>query len=99
MSICVYSGFIVVVGYIVRLAMVLCYRTTNVDTSLGMLAEPGKPTPLSAIDPFQIWFWVLVAVGLIVTRQLSRRMAVVSCTLMGLIAIGVRLALIYGAKT
>ncbi len=99
MSICVYSGFIVLVGHMVRLAMVLYYRTANVDTSLGMLADPGKPTPFSAIDPFQIWFWVLVATGLIVTRQLSRRMAIVSCTLMGLVAIGVRLALIYGAKT
>lgn len=99
MSVCVYSGFIVLVGYMVRLAMLFYYRTTDVDTSLGMLAQQGTPSPLSAIDPFRIWFWVLVALGLVVTRQLSRRMAIVSCTLMGLVAIGVRVALVYGAKT
>jgi len=95
MSICVYSGFIVLAGFALRLAMVFYFRTTEVDTSLKLLGAPGTPTPLAAIDPFRIWFWVLVATGLIVTRQLSRRMAIVSCTLMGLIAIGVRLALVY----
>jgi hypothetical protein len=99
MSICVYSGFIILVGFVLRLAMVFHYRTAEVDTSLRMLAGPGAPTPLAAIDPFRIWFWVLVATGLIVTRQLSRRMAIVSCTLMMLIAIGVRLAIIYSAST
>jgi hypothetical protein len=98
MSICVYSGFIVLVGYIVRLAMVICYRTTQVDTSLGMLVAPGQPTPLSAVDPFRIWFWVLVAIGLTVTRQLSRRMAIVSCAVMGLVVIGVRAAMAYSLK-
>lgn len=95
MSICVYSGFIVVVGYVLRLVMVIYYRTTEVDTSLGMLVAPGKPTALSAVDPFQIWFWVLVATGLMVTRQLSRRIAIVSCALMGLTAVGVRIGIAY----
>jgi hypothetical protein len=99
MSICVYSGFIVLAGCVVRLGMVLYYRTTEVDTSLGMLRAPGAPTPLSGVDPFRIWFWVLVAIGLVVTRQLGRRMAIVSCTLMGLIAVGVRVALAYVPKT
>lgn len=98
MSICAYSGFILLFGYIVRLAMVVYYRTTEVDTSLGMLAAPGEPSPLSAVDPFRIWFWVLVALGLIVTRQLSRRIAIVSCALMGLAAVGIRVAMVYGMK-
>ena len=96
MSICVYSGFILLIGYIVRLAMVIYYRTAEVDTSLGMLAAPGKPSPLSAVDPFRIWLWVLVVIGLVVTRQLSRRLAVVSCALMAVVAAGVRVALIMG---
>ncbi|MGD2111443.1 MAG: YIP1 family protein [Phycisphaerae bacterium] len=99
MSICVYSGFIVLVGYIVRLAMVMHYRTTEVDTSLKMLAPPGASSPLAAIDPFRIWFWILVAIGLIVTRQLSRRMAIASCTVMALITIGVKMALVYQANS
>ncbi|MHC4698088.1 MAG: YIP1 family protein, partial [Planctomycetota bacterium] len=90
MSICVYSGFITLIAHIVRLAMVICYRTTEVNTSLEMLAAPGKPSALAAVDPFRIWFWVLVVIGLIVTRQLSRRMAIVSCTLMALTAAGLR---------
>lgn len=96
MSLCVYSGFIVLAGHVVRLAMLIHYRTTDVDTTLRMLVAPGARTPLAAIDPFRIWFWALVAWGLIVTRQLSRRMAVVSCTLMALAAIGIRMAAMYG---
>jgi hypothetical protein len=99
MSICVYSGFIVLAGYLVRFAMVMYYRTTDVDTSLGMLVAPGTDSPLSAIDPFRVWFWVLVAMGLIVTRQLSRRMAIVSCTVMALLTAGARAAMTYGMKT
>ena len=99
MSICVYAGFIELIGYSVRLAMVIYYRTTEVDTSLRMLAAPGEPSPLAAIDPFRIWFWVLVAFGLIVTRQLSRRMAIASCAVSGLLAAGVRLAVEYAPRS
>ena len=99
MSICVYAGFIELVGCLVRFAMVVYYRTAEVDTSLGLLAAPGEPSPLVAIDPFRIWFWVLVAWGLTVTRQLSRRMAIASCTACGLLAAGVRVALEYAAKS
>lgn len=98
MSVCVYAGFIELVGYMVRLAMVICYRTTEVDTSLSMLAPPGQPSPLVAVDPFRIWFWILVAMGLIVTGQLSRRMAIVSCALMGLLAAGVRVGVAFAAN-
>ena len=98
MSVCVYSGFIVLVGYVVRLVMVACYRTTDVDTSLAMLEAPGKLSALSAVDPFRIWFWVLVALGLIVTRQLSRRMGVIVCALMALTAAGVRVAVALTVK-
>jgi len=93
MSLCVYAAFIDLVGYAVRLAMVVTYRTTAVEPSLAMLGDPHVPTPLVAANPFWIWSWVLIAMGLMVTRQLSRRMAVVSCVLMGLIAAGIRVAL------
>ncbi len=86
MSICVYAGFIELLAEVLRLAMVLTYRTIDVNTSLAMLAEPGKPSVLAAIDPFRLWFWILVAIGLTVTRQLSRRMAAVACTIMAIVA-------------
>lgn len=97
MSICVYAGFIELLGAVIGLAMMLHYRTVDVNTSLGMLAPPGKPSVLGAIDPFRIWFWVLVAIGLTVTRQLSRRTAIASTLIMGLIAFGVRAALEFAA--
>jgi hypothetical protein len=43
---------------------------------------------LSAVDPFAAWFWILVALGLVITGQLSRRAAVVTCALFWLIAAG-----------
>lgn len=92
MAICVYAGFVVFLGHVVRLAMVITYRTIDVDTSLAMLSAPGKASPLSAVDPFRIWFWVLVAMGLVITRQLSRRSAIVSCTSMAFLAAGARVA-------
>ncbi len=95
MSICVYAGFIDLVACVLRVAMMLRYRTIDVDTSLGMLAETGKPTLLVAFDPFLIWFWVLVAIGLTVTRQLSRRMSIASCVLLCITTMGMRVGLTY----
>lgn len=95
MSICVYAGFIDLAAYLLQLGMMFYYRRLDVDTSLAALGAPGKPTVLAAIDPFQIWFWVLVAIGLTVTQQLSRRMAIVTCALMCLVAVGGRAALAF----
>jgi hypothetical protein len=86
MSICVYAGFIELLACALRLLMMIAYRTTQVDTSLRMMSEPGKPSPWAAIDPFRIWFWVLVVMGVTVTRQLSRRAALMTCSMMFLIA-------------
>lgn len=97
MSICVYAGFIELVAFGLVLAMLVAFQTTRVNTSLAMLAEPGSPTVLSAIDPFRVWFWVLVAMGLTVTRQLTRRMAILACSLFCAIALGVRMGLAYVA--
>ncbi len=97
MSICVYAGFIELTAYVLKLVMMLYYHSTEVDTSLRALAEAGKPSALGAIDPFRIWFWVLVCIGLVTTHQLSRRMAVVTCCVLGLGALGVRIALEYVA--
>jgi hypothetical protein len=97
MSICVYAMFVDLLAQAVRLAMILFYRTIEVNTSLGMVSASRGLAWLSAIDPFRIWFWVLVAIGLTVTQQLSRRMAIVSCMLMCLVAMGVRAAVAYAA--
>lgn len=98
MSICVYAGFIELLGAVVCLAMMLHYRTMDVGTSLAALAPPGKPSMLAAVDPFRIWFWVLVAIGLTVTRQLSRRMAIFSCLVLGLLGFGIRAGVIFASS-
>ncbi len=96
MAVCVYSAVVDVLAAGLRLAMMLYYRTIQVDTSLGLLVASAEETGtlktiLSAVDPFRAWFWVLVALGLMVTGQLSRRAAVVTCVLFWLIATGVRM--------
>jgi len=98
LAICVYSAAVEVMAAGLRLVMMIAYRSGEVRTSLDVLVPAGEETQvfrqlLSGIDPFRIWFWILVAIGLVATRQLSRRMAVVSCTVMALTAIGVRMAI------
>ncbi|MCH7703385.1 MAG: YIP1 family protein [Planctomycetes bacterium] len=96
MAVLVYSAVIDVAAAALRLAMMLWYRTMEVDTSLGLLVSVSEETAtlhrcLSAIDPFRVWFWILVGVGLVLTGQLSRRVAGVTCAVFALLAIGVRM--------
>jgi hypothetical protein len=98
MAICVYAGFIDLAAYGLRLAMMLAYRTTQVDTSLRMLSEPDKPSPWAGVDPFRIWYWVLVVMGLTITRQLSRRAAVAACSVMFGLATAMIIALEYAPR-
>lgn len=93
MAVCVYAGFVELVAHVLRLAMMLAYRTIDVGTSLAMVMPAGKVVWLSAIDPFRIWFWVLVAVGLSVTQQLTRRAAIATAGVMCLLAVGARIGL------
>lgn len=93
MSICVYAGFIELAAFVLQLALMVYFKTTEVDTSLRALGQVGKPTLLAGIDPFRIWFWMLVGIGLTVTHQLSRRMAIATCSVMCVVAIGGHMAL------
>ena len=104
MAICTYASVAGLVAAGLRLVMMIAYRTINVDTTLGLLAPPDSPevhAVLSGIDPFTAWFWILVGVGLVVSGQLTRRAAVVTCvTFFGigcLVRIGIALAMVMGA--
>ena len=104
MAVCVYSAVVDVAAAALRLGMMLWYRTVEVDTSLGLLVSASGESAtiracLSAIDPFRIWFWILVAVGLVLTGQLSRRAAGLTCALFALLAIGARMILMVGVAT
>ncbi len=95
MGICVYSAYVLLLGYAVRLAMVFYYETVDIDTSLKMLAAKGEPTWLVAVDPFRIAFWFLVGLGVVTTHQLSRRAGIVTCGLLFVAASGLRVAIAY----
>jgi hypothetical protein len=83
LSVVVYAALIDVVGAALRFALMLRYRTLEVDTSLALVVRNFMPTTesggqataalaglASAVDPFRIWFWITVIIGLHVTRQL-----------------------------
>jgi len=52
---------------------------------------------LSGIDPFHVWFWLLVIGGLATTTQLRASRAWVTCGLFWLVATGVRIGLGFAA--
>jgi len=93
MGICVYAGFMTLLGYAVQLAMMMYNRRLDMDTTLASLMPGAHPNWLAAIDPFSIWFWALVATGLIVTRQLGKRTAIALCVVLALIGAGGRVAM------
>lgn len=102
-TICVFAGFADVIGTIVRLGMRLQFRTLFVDTSLAPLtnfmqgqsaqANAALGGLLTALDPFRIWFWLIMVVGLTVTRQLRGWRAWCACLFFWLAAAGLRAAI------
>ena len=83
LTICVYAGFIGLLRLGMVLLLMLRYKTLEIDTSLAVLTriigEPGQISNemlvvwqglLSAVEPFRIWFWLVVISGLSATRQL-----------------------------
>jgi hypothetical protein len=103
LTICVFAGFVDFLRLLTQLGLMLCYGTLEVYTSLTPLAsflaqsEGADATAvaavaglLSAVDPFRIWYWLVVIIGLSVTTQLRGWRAWLVCTLCWLIAAGVR---------
>jgi hypothetical protein len=103
LTVCVFAAFADVVGAVVRLGFMLRFRTLTVDTSLGLVTRlmttEGEGAAastvmlsslLSAVDPFRMWFWLLVACGVSMTSQLRGWKVWVCCTLFWLTAAGVR---------
>lgn len=105
LTVVVFASFVDVVGALVRLSFMVNLRRLDVDTSLSSLAlmwapaeSVGKGTValsglLSAVDPFRLWFWGVVIVGLTVTAQLKGWRAWVTCGLCWLAAGGIRAGL------
>lgn len=91
-TICVFASFADVVGQFTRLALMVHYGTLDVSTSPAGLAQMGDaasklqgaaalalPAMLSALDPFRVWFWLIMGVGLTTTMQLRGWKAWAAC--------------------
>ena len=95
----VHAGFIDLAAILLKLIMMIYYHTMRVETSLAVLVSPDKPSILAAIDPFRIWFWILISLGLGLTRQLSVRMAIIASALLCLGAMGLRAAWMFSLSS
>jgi hypothetical protein len=106
LTICVFAGFVDVLRLLVMLALTLWYETLEVYTSLEPLAwllagtEAAERTKvaalsglLSAVDPFRVWFWLVIIVGLSATAQLRGWRAWMTCVVCWLVGAGGRCGL------
>ncbi len=102
-TLCVFASFVDLFGALVRLGFMLHFRTLDVDLSLTRVVRlmdiegEGAATRgaalsglLSAVDPFGIWFWLVLILGLSVTAQLRGWKVWATCCFFWLAAIGVR---------
>ncbi len=84
LTITVLASSTLVLGLVVRLGLMLHFQSLEVDTSLLPLAALAAGRPdinpqslaalgglLSAMDPFELWFWWLVMAGCRATSQLT----------------------------
>lgn len=106
MSVVVFSSFIDAARMLFELILKLRCASLTVDTSAGALfpmlssnlpvpkeAIDIVPATLSGFDPFRIWFWIVVVVGLNVTSQLRGWRGWVPCLLLWIGGAGVRTGL------
>ena len=116
LTVCVYASYVTLLGLAVQLAFMLRFATLEVETSAAVFArylvdQPGM-TPrnlaivaglLSAIDPFRIWYWLVVVTGVSTTGQLRGWQAWLLGTLGWLLGaagrVGVNLAIVSMAQS
>lgn len=110
LTICVYASFIDVLRLLMKLTLMLRHGSLDVHTSLSPLVRMVTDTEsargieaaawsglLSAVDPFVIWFWLVVIVGLATTAQLRGWRAWGTCALCWLAGAGLRCGLTVAA--
>ena len=111
LTITVYASSAIVLGLFVRLGLILYFQTLAVETSLmplALFAADNASVPpqalaalagiLSAVDPFELWFWWLVIAGCRATSQLAGWRVWVTCILAWLVGAIIK-ALVFVAST
>jgi hypothetical protein len=101
LTITIYGAFIDIARMVFQLVLMVRYGKLEVDTSAaawvrtmpmpsldeGMQKfQDAVPTIASGVDPFRLWFWLVVLIGLSVTSQLRGWRALVPCFLFWVIA-------------
>ena len=102
LTICVFAGFIELLRLVARLALMLHYGVLDVYTSPAPLVRAlagadadGSAVALaygllSAADPFCVWYWLVVLIGLSATAQLPGWRAWLACGLLWLVGAAAR---------
>jgi ABC-type Na+ efflux pump permease subunit len=111
LTVCVLAASVDALRALMQFGLVLHFRTLNVDTSLAPLAalwqtdggQNGRQLALlagafGAVDPFRIWFWLLIGTGLSATLQLRGWRMWTLCILCWLVAAVVRTAVLMSAR-
>ena len=111
LTIGIYASFVEVFGMFIRLALMLKHGTLEVDTSAALLTRliPPQSDPegmivpilsnvLTGIEPFHVWFWLLIAIGLSVTSQLRGWRLWLTCCLMWMTTAGMRIGLAFASS-
>ena len=112
LTVCVYAGFIDLLRLLMSLLLMLQHKTLEVDTSLAPLTRLMAGTEginpiglaaltglLTALDPFRVWFWLVVLIGLAATAQLRGWRAWTICIMGWLVAAGVRCGLLVASAS
>lgn len=103
LTMCVFAGFIDLLRLLVTLGLMLRYRSLEIDTSLALVGQlvaeqrhVAATTAavwsglLSGLDPFKLWFWAVLMIGLSATSQLRGWRVWMVCGSCWLAAAGVR---------
>jgi hypothetical protein len=89
-AILTFAAYVEVLRQILVVSLMVSLASSDVESSLAALLR-GRPAAsgwlyagLQTADPFTIWFYVLAAIGISRSGQLSRRGAIILCTVLWL---------------
>jgi hypothetical protein len=97
-AVAVFAAYAEVPRLLMRLFLVSQLQTTRVETSLAaFVSAPHVSLPLylllRRLDPFDVWYWALVGLGVWKTGQLSARASLVTVVVLALASAAVLAAL------